>query len=616
MNTQTLSKWNWLFAAIVVLGLAMRMTALGARPMHHDESIHATFSYQWDENPDHSYYKYDPTYHGPFLYTVTRFLFPIFGVGVAQARLFPLIFGILVMFSPFFFRIWLGEFAVKLAVSILALSPLCTYYSRFLAHDMPSLFFAVGALACGLHLLKSREGDDEWAALKWLCLGAASLGLLYSVKAVSFLYTFIYLTFMLMVWAQRGFPRIKPDTSKLKFWFLALAVFLVSYGIFQTSLFNHPDGFADGLFFRVLTYWWGQHTIERVVGPVTFHLRSMLLHELPVVLALLVGMIAITRRVTKGNAWLAALGVVLLVTVPMPWVLKDKFPGLEGLFAMTKLKASPDIFLYEMAFVFGILGSWRLLREGKRMTALLVYWSFSSLAIYSFVGEKAPWLTVHVMYPAALLTASLIAAALPGFLESVQGAPWKRRLAVGLVLFAALYQARLAYFVTFMTAGEPSDLLSQVHNTKDVQFVVEWMKRTAMETGERTEGLPIAILGTPTWAFYFYLIEGGFKRFILDAGGLNGSQRFVITDEPNEKTVGPKLAGMGYRVAKMNHSGWWVPEHNNVGWLDWVHYALTRKPTGNVGLTPMFVFYKPLETPAAVAPLPERPNLANKKPEP
>src|SRR5690349_4101269 len=50
------------FAAVL---LASRFLRLGERPLHHDESIHAFQSLQLARDGT---WRYDPAYHGPFLY--------------------------------------------------------------------------------------------------------------------------------------------------------------------------------------------------------------------------------------------------------------------------------------------------------------------------------------------------------------------------------------------------------------------------------------------------------------------------------------------------------------------------------------------------------------------
>ena len=36
------------------------------------------------------------------------------------------------------------------------------------------------------------------------------------------------------------------------------------------------------------------------------------------------------------------------------------------------------------------------------VAALLVYWSVSSLALFTYAGEKMPWLTIHIAMPMIL----------------------------------------------------------------------------------------------------------------------------------------------------------------------------------------------------------------------
>ncbi len=600
---------------ILFLGIGLRSVNLGVRPLHHDESIHATFSAQWAESPDRSFYKYDPTYHGPFLYCITRWIFPLVGIGTAEARLFPLLFGLLSLFSSLLFCRWIGVAGAAVTFSLLALSPLMVYYSRFLAHDMPSLFFA-SLMAYGVLRFYDGVANKNFREVRnAFLLTAVALGVLFSVKTVAVLYAFIFLTFFgfelaLRKWSQQtAFWPIEWKAFSL--WampaILGILSFSVAYGIFQTSFFNNPAAFFDGILGKNLSYWWNQHKIERLVGPTTFHLRSLLLHEFPACLILSIALFRITLRWRHGKWALAALFVLFLATVPFSWSLERDLPGfLLSLFKAAKMKSSPAIFLYSMCFVFGILGSYQLWKEKRLPTAFLNYWTFASLAIYSYAGEKAPWLTLHVAFPAVLLCGGLLSQRFTEMAAAFRLSwrlPLARRVVAASFLLLLLYQTRLAYFVSHVTAGKPTDLLSQVHNSEDVNRVLNWMQREAFESGEKNEGLTIALAGNVTWAFYFKFIEFGFKKFVLDAKQVTGNERFIVSDEENSKALSAKLEPLGYQKIQYTHSGWWVPEHSKVGWGDWVEYALFRKPTGAVGTTKMFVFHKPAVHPT-LAPVP------------
>ncbi len=591
--------------SVIVLGVTMRILYLDARPLHHDEAIHATLSFQAWENPEKSTYRYDPTYHGPFLYTVLSHIFPTFGVGIAQARLFPLFFGLLDTFTPLLLIPWIGNLGAWIAVLLLSVAPLFTYYSRFLAHDMPSIFFMVTSVAC---FLRYRQHRDP----RWLYGAAALMGVLFSVKAVGFLYCFMFLTFGMLYWVfdrEHDSPAasVKAFVGDTKPWFTALACFCVAYGFFQTSLFKFPDAFVEGLFTKVFSYWWGQHSIERVKGPVSFHLRSLALHDLPVLLSVLAGLSAVFMKHRFGKAILAVTAALFLAMVPWSWNAANALSFLGPVVTFFKIQTSGDLFTYLLCALFGLGGAWAASRwtDGpidRKVLSFLVYWCFASLAIYSYVGEKVPWLATHVSFPFTILASVFLAYwAKEAWPRLSTAASWKRA-AVGITAgLALLYQARIAYLVTFLKAGEPTDLLSQVHNTKDVNFVMDWMKRISFETGDRTEGISLAIVGQPVWAFYFHLIDGGYKKFVLDAKSIDGTQRFAIVDEKTKAEIDDKMQAWGYRLTKLNHSGWWVPEHGTVTWADWFAYAWSRRPATPTGITPMFVYFKPLEVPAVRA---------------
>ena len=62
----------------------MRMIDLGARAMHHDESLHALYSWYLFVGRG---YTHDPMMHGPFLFHFTALLYALFGDSEVTARL-------------------------------------------------------------------------------------------------------------------------------------------------------------------------------------------------------------------------------------------------------------------------------------------------------------------------------------------------------------------------------------------------------------------------------------------------------------------------------------------------------------------------------------------------
>ncbi|HJT23899.1 MAG TPA: hypothetical protein VJ873_04945, partial [bacterium] len=58
--------FSWMeiaYAALLLITVFTRFDHLGAKPHHHDESMHSFYSYQLYKDGD---YEYNPMMHGPF----------------------------------------------------------------------------------------------------------------------------------------------------------------------------------------------------------------------------------------------------------------------------------------------------------------------------------------------------------------------------------------------------------------------------------------------------------------------------------------------------------------------------------------------------------------------
>ena len=77
------------FFAILIVAIILRFSFLDLKLFHHDEAIHAWFSYQLLTEGT---YIYDPVYHGPFLYYVTAGMFLLFCESGLGGRILPCIF--------------------------------------------------------------------------------------------------------------------------------------------------------------------------------------------------------------------------------------------------------------------------------------------------------------------------------------------------------------------------------------------------------------------------------------------------------------------------------------------------------------------------------------------
>jgi uncharacterized protein (TIGR03663 family) len=169
----------FLFLAITVLALALRLPRLEQRPMHGDEAVHAVkFGALLEKN----FYRYDSfEYHGPTLNYLT--LIPAFlnaeknAVEVADwtLRIVPVFFGTLLVFMPLLLLGELGRTAVFMAASFTAISPALAYYSRYYIQEMLLVCFTFGVIVCVYRYLQNKK-------LGWAVASGGFLGLMHATK--------------------------------------------------------------------------------------------------------------------------------------------------------------------------------------------------------------------------------------------------------------------------------------------------------------------------------------------------------------------------------------------------------------------------------------------------
>ncbi len=109
------------FLLILFLAVVLRFWHLDLKLLHHDEAIHAWFSY---ELLTKGAWVYDPSYHGPFLYYVTAGMFSLFGDSDLVARLLPSLFGFLLI--PLVYCIYRIGYIDK-KQTLFSCSPSCSF---------------------------------------------------------------------------------------------------------------------------------------------------------------------------------------------------------------------------------------------------------------------------------------------------------------------------------------------------------------------------------------------------------------------------------------------------------------------------------------------------------
>lgn len=173
------------FLALVGVAFVFHFWDLGSRAFHHDESLHATYSYYLYKGEG---YKHDPLMHGPVLFHLTALMYLLFGVSNATARFSAAFAGTALVFTPYFLRRWIGRWGALSASALLIFSPTVLYYSRFLREDIFVTLWIMGIAIGVWRYLQERRN-------RWLYLAAACLALGFANKETTFMVAGIVLIY-------------------------------------------------------------------------------------------------------------------------------------------------------------------------------------------------------------------------------------------------------------------------------------------------------------------------------------------------------------------------------------------------------------------------------------
>ncbi len=466
-----------------IVSLIAHLWGLGDRALHHDEVLHATYS--WYIYVGRSYI-HDPLLHGPFLYYFGALIYFLFGDTDFTARLGAGLFGTVLTLLPFLVRRELGRPAALMAAVYLLISPVVLYVGRFIRHDIYAMVFEVLVFVAIVRYGSTRQA-------RWLYIGIAAFALMVANLETSYLFLLIMGTPLLLLFLWHLY---KPGIAILGGLAVALAalVFVLpghaevdgSHTAIrnqETGLMNYTPGpifgwypletsdnayalrirnRADndggrslaaniGIYFADLWRFFGHPAI--LIGIVLFLGISGLLLWLiwwrldsdgksawqrareqgdPV--------IEVYASLAADQRWLVALAIFFLIyTLLFTAFLTNLLGIVTGttgslLYWLAQHNVERGgqpgyyylviLFIYEpLVILWTIIATVLIVKEGimrfRQARAskqpfvrdgfltplLLLWWSLGALGIYSWAGEKMPWLTIHIVVPLIFLGA-------------------------------------------------------------------------------------------------------------------------------------------------------------------------------------------------------------------
>ena len=441
---------NWVlvaYLAIFAAAFALRFWDLGARALHHDESIHAVWA--WNLAQEGSY-RHSPTFHGPLLYVVQAFTFIVFTATDYTSRISPAFFGMLVVAAPLALRRWLGSTGALAAVAFLAFSPTLVYFSRFLRMDIYlAAFILAMVVAVWSYLHDGRT--------RWLIVLAVALTLAYTTKEAAFLFVAFLLLYLnghlALDLASASLRPRGADTTARR---LSRAALLYPVAWVIAALWPFLAGLRSrlawgdlprtgdllvlsGTLTLPLLTPFARELLEAVFAtdPLDYWRQASDGSSLPGVCdeaSLRQGLVlgfgfAVTTVVAavaglgwRARTWLVAAAVAALIYATLmttfwtnpggvcsgAWgsidywqAQQDVRRGMQPWFYYLMVMPAYEFLPLILALAGGV---WALFR-GTAFARFLVVWFLVLFTALSFAGEKMPWLNTHLAIPAALLAA-------------------------------------------------------------------------------------------------------------------------------------------------------------------------------------------------------------------
>jgi uncharacterized protein (TIGR03663 family) len=448
-------KPNWekaIYLVIFVLAVASRFWDVGARVMSHDESLHALYSYYLYNG---SGYVHNPMMHGPFLFHANALIYFLFGDNDFTARIVPALFGVFMVMSPLLLRRWLGRAGAIITAILLLISPSFLYYSRYIRNDIYITVWTIVLIAALFHFIQSRKPG-------WFFLGAAVLMFSLATKENAYIFGFIGLLYIIEVilwervsrrnqlWLYIGgaalslvlllaayflgnllgggedaegivgaqklvlsivtvvggtLPAVLISASLIRSrhprpssveealrslswqdWLIALVLMFLIYALLFTTFFTNPVGLGTGIFGSI-SYWLAQQEVQRGGQPWYYYFLVLTMYDfLPFLFSTIAMVFYLVRSLVRPpeKEEEPQEATEMLVS--------GEDPPIDPATVEAMPIAQPER--------RGLLDS----ASDARFVAFLLFWNITTLFIYSWAGEKMPWLVVHPVLPMIVLS--------------------------------------------------------------------------------------------------------------------------------------------------------------------------------------------------------------------
>lgn len=450
---QWLTPFTVVYGLLLVIALAMRLWDLGSMALHHDESLHATYSWYLFSGRG---YQHNPMMHGPYQFFANAGFFAALGDSSYTIRVAEALTGTAIVAAPLLFLRHLGRSGALITAFMLTFSPVMLYYSRFSREDMHIALWTLLLIGFMWQYMDTRK-------VRFLALTSLALVFAFSVKESAYLLAAVLGSYFFLaaitdvapwVLGRKPLREFSPAGDVL----LVLATLVMPLGAAFIALFQGPLGLTLA-------------NPDWTSGPIGIPKGAGLYVAFVTVVVVIVTSAVVGLR-WRPKVWLLCAGIFWGVWVLLYTSFFTNIIGVgSGLWqALAYWIAQQDVarggqpwyyyivigFNYEfLPLIFGLVAVVVFASKGDRFGRFLAYWAVLNFLALMYASEKMPWLLVHVTVPFILLSGKLLGGLVdkrpwstvlaPGEMAA-QGRQWLARVhwqAVGFTVFLVLFVAVL-----------------------------------------------------------------------------------------------------------------------------------------------------------------------------
>jgi uncharacterized protein (TIGR03663 family) len=455
--------WRISAAAILLTSAFLRLYDLRLVPAHHDEGVNGNFLLGLVRNGT---YQYDPhNYHGPTLYyfaAVIPWLYRFIGgtsfrdahgLTTFNIRLVTAAFGVGTVWLALLLRKRIGTVGALSAAALIGISPGAVYFSRYFIHEMLFVFFTAGIVVAILKYY-------DTARPLYLALAAASAGLMTATKETWIISGPVLLialiTTEVYIWLRQR------STKKARKWKRAIiephgtitersrqtlerfggASAVATYALVAIAVFLAVNVFFYSSFFT--NYPKGvRDALE------TLNLWSQRTHE-------------------HGHPWWQYL----------EWLGEEESP------------------LLVLGGLGALVAVWR---ADNRFALFAAQWAFGSLAAYSLVEYKTPWIALNFIVPLAITGGYTL-----GILYAELRRWQQPRLFIALAVLIVAIAGYQMLSLNFVHYDDDHYAYVYAHTRRDLLAMLEEVDRVARLNGTGSD-TGITISAPEYWPLPWYL---------------------------------------------------------------------------------------------------------------